>query len=85
MTIITDPAVAAYRAANPHSRAVQRFTWWGSTYSVRRATCVACRREIGTCSSKWPTTKQLIAAIAAHTESCEAWHRYQQDNNNKGE
>lgn len=66
------PAVAAYRIANPSSRAVDHTTWAGSTGCVRRATCIYCRCVVATSSASYRETKRSIQARAAHGEACAA-------------
>lgn len=63
-------ALALYRQHHPRSRAVNTWTYNGSTGGVRRATCIFCRREIATCSAKWPETKTFTREADAHGAAC---------------
>jgi hypothetical protein len=56
----------AYRLDHPESRATGRFTFYGSTGSVRRYTCVCCRRVVDTESGKWAPTQHARVAMAVH-------------------
>lgn len=67
-----EEVVAAYRAAYPRSRAVRLWTYTGSSGAVKRATCIACRETIATCSAKWPETETYKRAIPEHLASCGA-------------
>jgi hypothetical protein len=63
-------AVAKYRHDNPRSRAYSTWTYYGSTGSVRRATCVFCRRTISTCSANWPETRRFTRDAREHSRAC---------------
>ena len=58
--------VAAWRKANPTSRATRQFTQSGSGSSVRRYTCVCCLEVVATESAKWRPTKRAAELVAAH-------------------
>ena len=70
---ITDQALKSYRALNPASRALRRWTYYGSGGSVRRVTCVACRRVIATSAQNWPETKTARRDRDQHLATCEDW------------
>ena len=62
--------VSLYRRLNPRSRAVNHFTYYGSTGGIRRATCIYCRKVVATCSNKWRETKTFHKDACQHTEQC---------------
>jgi len=65
------PAIRAYRADNPRSRAENHVTLYGSTGVVRRVTCIYCR-DFVTSSAKWPETKASFKFRALHASVCAA-------------
>lgn len=62
--------VSLYRKLNPRSRAVDDWTYYGSSGVVKRATCIYCRRLIATCSAKYPETKSFTRIANEHTKHC---------------
>lgn len=59
-----------YREIHPKSRAVNFWTYYGSTGCVRKATCIFCRNVVATCSNKWPETKTFLREAEEHCEGC---------------
>ena len=62
--------VMLYRRLNPRSRAVNHYTYYGSTGCVRKATCIYCRNVVATCSNKWRETKTFRREANNHTANC---------------
>ena len=63
-------AIRLYRKMNPVSRAVNTWTYYGSTGVRRIATCIFCRRVIATCSNDWPETVSFRADSNQHGAKC---------------
>lgn len=59
-----------YRYDNPKSRALDYWTYYGSSGTVYRATCVFCKQQISSCSAKWPKTKKFFQQIWEHKFNC---------------
>lgn len=59
-----------YREINRRSRAVNLWTYYGSSGCVRRATCIFCRHVVATCSGAWPETIGFRRDADAHCEEC---------------
>lgn len=68
--------LAAYRAAHPESRASHYYTLHGSSGTVRRYTCVACRCVIDSESAKYAPTKHAERRVEAHLQSCKTLEQY---------
>ena len=77
-TTYASPGLAAYRRANPASRATRwaRYTQNGSVQ--RRCGCVACGAEIDSCSGKWPKPLHWFARIRAHVDTCAEIARWEE-------
>jgi ribosomal protein L24 len=81
-TIINDTdCVSLYRKLNPSSRAVNDYTYYGSSGVVRRATCIYCRNVVATCSAKWKETKSFRKDACQHTNKCKMKWLSKQSNN----
>lgn len=63
--------VSLYRKTNPKSRAVNGFTYYGSTGCRRKATCIYCRSVVATCSNKYPETKTFRRQAYEHVFDCQ--------------
>ena len=59
-----------YRAIHPKSRAVNFWTYYGSTGCRRLATCIFCRQIVASCSQKWPETKTFRRQADEHCSQC---------------
>ena len=66
-----------YKILNPKSRATQDWTLYGSSGSVRRATCIYCRSIIATCSNNWPATNRFYELIENHSHKCDEKKKYE--------
>ena len=64
--------VEQYRLEHPESRAVSLWTYYGSSGTVRRRTCIACRGVAATSAGKYPETVRAGEQWDAHEASCHA-------------